>query len=58
MRGSNQAANVNLNHGQINPGLNTGFDTFVVADQPPVAHEPAERPLDNPNRKVIKHDLG
>jgi hypothetical protein len=50
---SRQSAELNSYHGDINPGFSTGFCALVVADQAPVAHQPAKGSLYNPPTGVI-----
>ena len=46
--GSSEAAELNADHGDEAPGLRAGGGIFVVAHQPAMMHEPAERALHDP----------
>ena len=45
---SSQAAELNADHGDIDPSFRTGFRGFVIADQSALPHQPAEGTLNNP----------
>src|SRR3974377_255207 len=49
--GSCEATELNANHRQVNPGFGTGFGTFIVPHQAPMAHEPAKGAIDNPTAR-------
>lgn len=43
-----QSPELNWYHSDIDPGLSAAFRPFVVADEPPMTHQPAKGPLHNP----------
>jgi len=45
---SSQAAELNADHGDIDPGFGAGFGSFVVAHQAPLAHQAAEGSFHHP----------
>jgi len=45
---SSQSAELNSDHGDIDPGFGTGLSGFVIAHQSPLAHQPAEGAFHDP----------
>ena len=45
---SSHAAELNADHGDIDPSFRTGFRGFVIADQSALPHQPAEGALNDP----------
>jgi len=46
--GLGQAAELNTDHGYINPGFGAGERAFIIAHQAAVVHQPAESAFDHP----------
>ena len=55
---SSQSAELNSDHGDIDPTLGTGHGGFVVAHQSPLAHQPAEGSLHDPAARQDFEALG
>jgi hypothetical protein len=45
---SSQSAELNSDHGDIDPSFSTGLRGFIIAHQSPLAHQPSEGAFDNP----------
>ncbi len=45
---SGQSAELNSDHGNIDPSFGAGDRGFIVTDQAAMVHQPAERALDDP----------
>ena len=48
---SSQSAELNSYHGDINPGFGAGLGSFVITDQSPLAHQPAEGAFHDPTAR-------
>ena len=55
---SGQPAELDAYPGDMDPGCGAGFGRFVVAHQPPLAHEPAEGALHHPTSWPHLKSLG
>ena len=56
---SSQTAELNSNHGDIDPGFGAGFGGFVITDQSPLAHQPAKGSFHDPAaRQYFKSHSG
>ena len=55
---SSQSAELNSDHGDIDPSLGTGGGGFVIAHQSPLVHQPAEGALDDPAASQYFEALG
>jgi len=55
---SSQSAELNSDHGDINPSLGTGLGGFVIARQSAVLHQPAEGSLHHPAARQHREALG
>src|SRR5262245_45382633 len=53
-----EAAELNADHRQLNPGLRTPHRALVVADKSTMLHQPAERAFDNPASRQHSKALG
>ncbi len=45
---SSKSAELDADHGDVNPSFGAGLGGFVIAHQPPLVHQPAEGALDDP----------
>lgn len=56
--GSSQASELDSYHRDVDPSLGAGLGGFIVAHQPPVAHQPTEGPLHDPATGQYVEALG
>src|SRR5512135_3437073 len=55
---SSESAELNSDHGDVDPSLGTGCSSFVIAHQSPLVHQPAEGALDDPAASQYFEALG